>query len=375
MGVQSLRPMKTNEIKTLRQVCMVMTQQREHADIERLAEIKAQWNEFEEIRDKDLLLRLCFSSQEFFDACLAEHPAKKLWDNVQNVRRAFDILRSSRLDLIDLAGQFHARISQNLLDKEGRAAALSKATKEIYTYSCAALSLVQAYRHFVSASPRIAASYDELKSEVLSGKGVILFFSELRRANNHLHILAASPHYTISNDLRTGNRQVTSGITFSRELILSNSEWNEAAKSFVAARDNLDVISLMEEHFDLASKFNELFLIRTGVHSDKGYRDIERILSARKTMSYRTSLGVMLQIAIPKKLNPYEYLHRWFSESELEMIYSFPDHTKEQLEYMIALRDPFQFCDKHTRRELYKLFSIPLDLLPEQPEENPRTDF
>jgi hypothetical protein len=156
---------------------------------------------------------------------------------------------------------------------------------------------------------------------------------------------------------------------------MSNTEWNGSVKSFVAGRKSLDVISLMDEHFELVSRFNELVFVRTGVHSDKGYRDIERILSARKTMSYRNSLAIILQVAVPKKLNPYEYLHKWFSESELKRIYSFTDHTKDQIEYMIAMRDPFGFCDRHTRQELYKLFSIPLDLLPEQPRERPRLDF
>jgi hypothetical protein len=362
-------------MKTLQQISTAMAQQTARSDAKRLAEIKAQWEEFGEIRDKDLLFRLCFSSQAFFDSCLAAHPAKRLWDNIANVKRAFDILLDSRSDLIDMAGQFHARISHNLFDEEKRASALSRATKEIYTYSCAASSLVQAYRHFISGSADITDRYEKLKSEILFGKDVIVFFSELRRANNHLHILVASPHYTISTDFRLGTREVTSGISFDRDLIMSNAEWNSSVKSFVASRKSLDVISLMDEHFKLVSRFNEVIFVRTGVYSDKGYRDIERILSARKTMSYRTSLAIILQVAVPKKLNPYEYLHKWFSESELKRIYSFPDHTKEQLEYMIALRDQFGFCDRHTRQELYKLFSISLDLLPEQTEELPRVDF
>jgi hypothetical protein len=77
----------------------------------------------------------------------------------------------------------------------------------------------------------------------------------------------------------------------------------------------------------------------------------------------------MLQQALPKKLDPYEYLESWFSEEELEKIYSLPDHSSEQLEYMIALRDPLGFCDADTRETLYRLFSVPLDKLPQQEPE------
>jgi hypothetical protein len=72
-----------------------MKMQRADADKKRLAEIKSQWDEFGEVRDKDLLLRIGFSSQEFFDSLMAQHPAKKLKDSVENVERAFDILSQS----------------------------------------------------------------------------------------------------------------------------------------------------------------------------------------------------------------------------------------------------------------------------------------
>lgn len=108
---------------------------------------------------------------------------------------------------------------------------------------------------------------------------------------------------------------------------------------------------------------------------DKGYRDIQRIQCARKVIAAKVWLGIVLQNAVPRKLNPYEYLPQWFTEEELKNIYSFDDHTREQLEYIISLRDPFGFCDRHTREELYKLFSVPLDLLPDQEPEAPRVDF
>jgi hypothetical protein len=364
-----------DDMNTLQDIFGRIQHQHEQQESRRLAEIKAQWREFGEIADRDLIYRLCFSSQEFFNSCLAQHPAKKLWDNVGNVNRAFDILRASRSDLIDLAGQLHARITYDLMDDESRNEALSKATKEIYTYSCAASSLVQAYRHLALTSSDVSKKYDDLKVELLSGADAIAFFAELRVANNHLHILVASPHYSVTSNFQSGKREVTSGISFDRDLILSNSEWKARVRQFVASRKNLDVISLMEEHFKLASSFHDLFPARLGIHTDKGFRDIERVLSARKTMSYRTSLAVILQIAVPQKLNPYEYLPRWFSPDELKRIYAFRDGTKEQLEYMIALRDPFGFCDRHTRQELYKLFSVPLETMPEQEEEKPRTDF
>jgi len=135
------------------------------------------------------------------------------------------------------------------------------------------------------------------------------------------------------------------------------------------------VIDLIDEHFKLASRFKDIVLFRTGIHSDKGFRDYYKIIQARQVIAKRVWLGVVLQTALSTNLNPYEYLREWFTDDELKNIYSFGDHTKEQLEYMISLRDPFGFCDFDTRNGLYKLFSVPLSMLPEQLPEEPRVDF
>src|SRR5689334_8355647 len=86
-----------------------MQTQQEQAAQELLAEVRKQWADFGEINDRDILIRLCYSSQDTFDTCVAEHPANALRTSVDNVDRAFDILRRSRAAIIDLAGQFHAR--------------------------------------------------------------------------------------------------------------------------------------------------------------------------------------------------------------------------------------------------------------------------
>ena len=352
----------------------LLAEQQSESDQRRRTAIEAEWKQFGEIQDKDLLLRIGYSSSEFFDNLLAGHPAKKLWDSVENVRRAFDILNQSRAAIVDLVGKFHSRVVHNLYGQADWEPALSEATKEVYTYSSAAVSLVQAYRHMISGNDKFVHEYDKLRADIFKDSTIVRFFSDLRNSNNHIHILAASPHYTITTHFK-GEREVRSGIRFNREMILKGDHWTAESKSFVTTRDNLEVVKLIDEHFNLASYFKDIVLFRTGVHSDKGYRDIGRIQNARSVMGNRISLGILLQMAVSKKINPYEYLHKWFTDDELKNIYSFGDHTKEQLEYMISLRDPFGFCDRDTREKLYKLFSVPLDLLPDQAEDEPRADF
>ena len=153
----------------------LMKKQNLEADRKRRLAVEAQWKQFGEIRDKDLLLRIGYSSEEFVDELLSSHPAKKLADGVKNVNMAFDILSRSRIAFVDLAGKFHARVVHELHKDEDREPALSEATKEVYTYSCAAESLVQAYRHMISGRIKIEEKYNALRTEVFSDSKILQF--------------------------------------------------------------------------------------------------------------------------------------------------------------------------------------------------------
>lgn len=247
----------------------LMNKQHLDGDRKRRLAVEAQWKQFGEIREKDLLLRIGYSSQGFFEELLSSHPAKELSDSVKNVDMAFDILSRSRAAFVDISGKFHTRVVHQLHKEQDREPALSEATKEVYTYSCAAESLVQAYRHMISGRAKIEQKYHALRTEIFSDSKILQFIKGLRKSNNHVHILTASPHFTITNRFE-GKPEVKSGISFNRTAILNSNEWSPAAKSFVEARDNLEVIELIDEHFKLVSHFKDIVLFRTGIHSDKG---------------------------------------------------------------------------------------------------------
>ena len=353
-----------NDLPNIRPFLDAMNMQQKTADQKRMAEIEDEWKKHNEIKDRKLLIRIGYSSPEFFKSLLEAHPAQRRKQSLDNVQRAFDILAASRLALIDVAGRFHARVEHNVLKDEWKTA-LDEATREVYTYSCAANSLVQAYRGLLSSWPEIQKKYDQLKSEFIDTAGVIPFIAELRNSNNHYEIIKASPSFSITTRDK-GKREVKSTISFDRSAILNSSDWKSKAKAFISSRESLEVLELVDEHFGAVSKLKKVLVHRTGIRGDTALRDLERIESARKAITERVWLGILLQQAIAGKLDPYEYLEGRFTEDELKNIYSLPDHSSDQIEYMISLRDPLGFCDIDTRKQLYILFSVPLTKMPKQ---------
>jgi hypothetical protein len=316
-----------------------------------------QWKKFGEIQDRKLLLELSWLTPKTLEGLLKEHPAKPVVDGLKELKHCFSILEKSRNDVVDIAGQFHSRILNGGKSIDYGNVLLA-ATKEAYTYSVAAITLVQSYRHLLSKVAQIQDSYDELKFEVFGNDGIVDFFSALRKANNHLGVIVANPHYSIHQGV---TREVESGISFDRNSILSNSEWNQKAKSYVSGLEKLDVVSLVNQHFKLTEKFYLLMPHRTGILRRADYHDYHRIVLANESRVSLVWLGIHVTTAFNGKLDPYEYLQNYFTADELRRIHAFENNTKDQVEYMISLRDPLGLMDQYTRSELYKLFKIKSD--------------
>jgi hypothetical protein len=133
----------------------------------------------------------------------------------------------------------------------------------------------------------------------------------------------------VTTSFKDGTKEVSSDLLFNPQTILKSPTFGKTSKAFVASQKELSVLEVINSHFKIASSLHEKFMSRTGLHSDPQLRELARIRVARKSMSYRHTLGLILQVAVTQKLNPYEYLHRWFSKEELERAYSLPDHSKE----------------------------------------------
>jgi hypothetical protein len=342
-----------NDVKQLQAALARMASQRDDSERKLFQKIAEQWSQSGCIVELEILRHIGYSSPEFYEAILDAHPAKKLFDNIENVDRAFEILKFSHDAIIDIVGKLHSQLMHANLATIDLDKTKAEATRETYTYSCAALSLVDAYRHLFPKNSERKEKYEAAKAEILTNTGIIKFVADLRRNNNHLHIQIARPHYKVT--LAT-DRQVSSGVSFSSKYILESKDWSAESKRLVKARPNLQIVDVVKEYFAIAENFRRHILFKTGINENVGYRDLKKIKKAREIVGRIVSLGLTLQIAVPKKIDPYPYLAGRFTEKELENIYCLPDHSREQVDYMISLHDTLGLCDDHTRNELYKLF-------------------
>ena len=59
-----------------------------------------------------------------------------------------------------------------------------------------------------------------------------------------------------------------------------------------------------------------------------------------------------------KGQGPYEYLHRFFDPETVREILRRPQHSKEQADFIIAVKAAELDCDDDLRRWLHKIFEV-----------------
>lgn len=331
----------------------IVKQQRRAEDQALLKEFQSAWCSASQISPIELLRKINFASADCIDAILKAHPARPWHDAVDDVDRAFSVLSLSRDALNSIYGVYHSQAvyDRNRPDIEG---VLADTTKEVFAFSFAALSLVEAYRRFESTAPNISTRYNQLRSEIFRDPPLSKFIQELRNSFSHRILIAARPRYSVKHGAQ---RTVTTSLQFDREQ-LSKAKWNSEARQFIETTEALDVLQITSSYFDCAADLHRRYLTETGLEHDPHFKDYLRLQMARKAASHELTLGLVLQATKNRAVNPYPHLARHFTADELRRIRSLDDHSQAQVDYLIGLRDPIGLCSDELRRGLYRLFHV-----------------
>ncbi|MBS0250464.1 MAG: hypothetical protein JSR78_05305 [Proteobacteria bacterium] len=332
----------------------IMRQQRSAEDQALLQDFQSAWRSTKQISPIKLLRKINFASADGIDAIFKAHPARSWHDAVDNVGRAFSVLNLSRGALNSVYGVYHSHAvhDRNRPDIES---VVADATKEVFAFSFAALSLVEAYRRFESTAPNISARFNQLRREIFRNPLLSNFIQELRNSFSHRILIAARPHYSVKLDAQ---RTVTTSLQFDREQ-LSKAKWNSESRQFIETTETLDVMQIISSYFDCAADLHRRYLTETGLEHDPHFKDYLRLQMAREAASHELTLGLVLQATKSQAVNPYPHLARYFTADELQRIRSLDDHSQAQVDYLIGLRDPIGLCSDELRQGLYRLFQVP----------------
>jgi hypothetical protein len=280
------------------------------------------------------------------------HPFYNVIKATEQIKTAFEILVSARASLISVYGNYHAAITYDGFKSAEKAS--MEATQDIFKYVFAASALVQAYRRFLSIDDSFREGFNRELSASFHKKGLMDFIQKLRNCYGHQNLFKVVPVGTVHFG---DKKSVESGLIFEKSRLLEiDNAWNREAKEFIERAERLDLLDIIDEYHKMAKSLFKSYQSASGVIYRPDFQEIARCKLATKLVSKMTWLGVMLQQARQRNVDPYRFVGDYFTEAELERIHCLRPNSREQVDFMIQLRDPIGLCRDDLRQSLYSFF-------------------
>lgn len=228
------------------------------------------------------------------------------------------------------------------------------AQKDVFAYCALAFGVRDALKELRDLRRDVANEISEAQNRVYR-TDISEFLRKLR--NNLLHGRVLLPQWSVSFDAR--RRTKSGSMRYSVEELMASGRWNAQAISYIqsSAGGHLRLSVAVRDHFkllnDLMSTLNALFA-RNRSQSERDYWDIED--SHKRVL--RRQWAKILVGQVWKGKDPYDQLHRFFEPEELREILRHTRHSKEQVDFMIALKSAEIDWDHELRQLLYQVFGV-----------------
>ena len=231
------------------------------------------------------------------------------------------------------------------------------AQKDVVAYCALALGVRDTLKEVQSLRSDIAEEVSIVENRVYD-TDISEFIRKLR--NNLLHGRVLVPEWNVSFD---GERRATTGLmSYSVEDLVASGKWNEQSLRYMhsSTDEHLHLSAVVRDHFalvtELQSTMDALFA-RNISESEWDYYQIE---DSHKQVLRRQQTKILIgQVSHGK--NPYDQLHQFFDPRAVREILRYPRHSKEQVDFMIALKSVDIDCDDELRQTLYRVFGVVLD--------------
>ncbi len=228
------------------------------------------------------------------------------------------------------------------------------AQKDAVAYCALAFGIRDTLEESQKLRVDIADDISELK-DGLFDRDISEFLRELR--NNLLHGRVIIPQWEISYGFE--QQDSTGSMMYYIDNLIQSGKWNDRSRNFVLTLhgEKVQLSGIIRMHFrllnDLIREINNVFA-RNVTPSEKDFFDIE---DSHKRQGRRQWAKIRVgQIASGK--NPYDYLHRFFDPETLREILRRPPHSKEQVDFIVALKAAEIDWDDDLRSMMYRMFRV-----------------
>lgn len=289
------------------------------------------------------------------EAVLRHHPGHKLERKLQSLWSMLSVFNKAHVDLLVQLDRFHAfslteemHLPIGRLQLEGIELAVNK---ELVAFSAAAGALVDFSRRLRDSiavpevSEQLAAIFDEEEHR---------FVTALR------NVICHQEFPDISWQINFGSTRETDFV-MPAEGLRDHGALHQKARTFLdRSSKGIRVRALANSYAARVQKFYGWYRTALEANAPNELGDYRKILRASMANASRATYRVIFQQLLARNVDPYDHLHKYLLPHQLEAALKLQTHSKEQVEFIIAIVDDHGACDDELRSQAYQLFQVPM---------------
>ncbi len=155
-------------------------------------------------------------------------------------------------------------------------------------------------------------------------------------------------------------RQNYTELLLTPELLLVYKKWTVEARKFIDRHPaGIKLDELFSDYRNRVATFYCWYLPTLENQFQTSLQEYRRYRQKLDQFGHHSFWTMLLsQVVISRKLDPYEYLDRYLSETELQEVRSLPDRSRPQVDRIISLIDESGACDDRLRELVYQAFHV-----------------
>ncbi len=226
------------------------------------------------------------------------------------------------------------------------------AQKDVVAYCALALGVRDILKEIRGLRSDISDNISGIVEQVFSAD-ISHFIRKLR--NNLVHGRVLVPEWSVSYS--GGLKTSTGSMMYSKKEMLKSGNWNEQSCNYIQSTrgEKIQLSVVVREHFGLLNRLGtemEDLFARNTSEAEKDYWEIE---DSHKRSLRRQWTKILLG-QLPEGESPYDYLHRFFDPATLREILRHARNSKDQVDFMMALKSAEIDWDDDLRETMYRMF-------------------
>ena len=304
---------------------------------------------------KEQIIVSTFQDLERTQETIESLPGGKISLELEAVRLSLNVFLDATYDLLASINEFKGESERPDFWDRTRRAELERLElriqRGIFSSTTAAMALVDHSRIFSDNYP--VDLYQEKVEEYFVRDSLHKFVQSFRNFMAHVRIIKSN--WVVKYDKQ--GRSVF--FILKPEDLNKWAGWDPIARSYIASNpEGINVEQLYDAYSRKIKLFHDWFHSQVWQkYSEelREYFDYKRIYNA---VNARSTWNMLIKEAFKKKIDPYMYLDRYLSNSEIEEVLSLPFRSKRQVNRIIELVDEYDACGEEIRKAAYELFGI-----------------